>query len=147
MRIGLRFRLRYGSVHYESGLSRSFLVSVEAVNALGNRIVEDIKSSEPKEGILSAGGRFYRRCCASQSQLTGFVPVLGCVPREFGCEIAGTQAVVRLLITTIPPNLGKLDSELHRQSLPASVQHRPAALSFATSHRLPSPTDKLYTAA
>lgn len=64
------------------------LPTLEAVNALGNKIVEDIKSSEPKE-------------------------VLGCVPREFGCEIAGTQAVIRILISTIPPNLKKLDKDLH----------------------------------
>jgi interleukin enhancer-binding factor 2 len=64
------------------------LPTVEAVNALGNRILEDIKASDPKE-------------------------VLGSVPRDFGCEIAGTQAVIRLLITTIPPNLKKLDPELH----------------------------------
>jgi len=39
--------------------------------------------------------------------------MLGCVPKDFGCEIAGTQAVVRLLVTTIPANIGFLDKELH----------------------------------
>ncbi len=39
--------------------------------------------------------------------------MLGCVPKDFGCEIAGTQAVVRLLVTTIPANISFLDKELH----------------------------------
>jgi len=64
------------------------LPTVEAVTALGNRISEDIRSSDQRE-------------------------VLGCVPRDFGCEIAGTQAVVRILIATIPSNLRKLDPALH----------------------------------
>uniref|UniRef100_A0A914V6K6 DZF domain-containing protein n=1 Tax=Plectus sambesii TaxID=2011161 RepID=A0A914V6K6_9BILA len=64
------------------------LPTVEAVSALGNKIVEEIKAAEPKE-------------------------VLGCVPRDYGCEIAGTQAVIRLLIATLPQNLKMLEPDLH----------------------------------
>ena len=40
--------------------------------------------------------------------------MVGHVPKDFGCEIAGTQAVVRLLMTTLPANVGFLDKDLHR---------------------------------
>lgn len=64
------------------------LPTVEAVTALGNYITEDIKKSDPGNA-------------------------LGCVPRDYGCEIAATQAVVRLMITTIPQNMKKLEPDLH----------------------------------
>ncbi|VDO78587.1 unnamed protein product [Soboliphyme baturini] len=64
------------------------LPTTEAANALGNRVVEDIKLAEPKE-------------------------VLGCVYRDFGCEIGGPEAVVKIMIATIPPNMKKLDPTLH----------------------------------
>lgn len=64
------------------------LPTVEAVTALGTKIIEEIKSTEPRE-------------------------VLGCVSRDFGAEIAGTQAVVRLLVTTLPVHLPSLDREIH----------------------------------
>lgn len=63
------------------------LFAVEAVNALGAKVVDDVKR-ETRE-------------------------MLGCVPKDFGCEIAGTQAVVRLLITTLPQNMAMLDKDLH----------------------------------
>lgn len=61
---------------------------MEAVSALGNRVIDEIKAVESRE-------------------------VLGCVPREFGCEIAGTQAVVRLLVATLPVNVQRLDASIH----------------------------------
>jgi interleukin enhancer-binding factor 2 len=39
--------------------------------------------------------------------------VFGVVPREFGCEIAGTQAVVRLLLTVPSDQLDNLDPNIH----------------------------------
>lgn len=39
--------------------------------------------------------------------------VFGVVPREFGCEIAGTQAVVRLLLTSPCDQLADIDPEIH----------------------------------
>jgi len=64
------------------------LPTVEAVSALGNKIVDDMKANEPNE-------------------------VYGCVSKEFGCEIAGTQAVIRILITTLPQNAKLLEPDLH----------------------------------
>jgi hypothetical protein len=39
--------------------------------------------------------------------------VFGCVSREYGCEIAGLQAVVRLLVTILPQNAKLLEPDLH----------------------------------
>jgi hypothetical protein len=39
--------------------------------------------------------------------------VFGCVTRDFGCEIAGTYAVVRVLITILPQFASQLDKDLH----------------------------------
>uniref|UniRef100_A0A915DXX9 DZF domain-containing protein n=1 Tax=Ditylenchus dipsaci TaxID=166011 RepID=A0A915DXX9_9BILA len=78
------------------------LPTIESVNALGQKIVQDLKT-DPKE-------------------------VYGAVTREYGCEIAGTQAVVRLLVTILPQNAGLLDPDLHLservlQSNMATIRH------------------------
>lgn len=64
------------------------LPTLESITALGNHIVAELKSGEPKE-------------------------VFGAISKDFGCEIAATQAVVKLLITTIPANMGGLDPSIH----------------------------------
>lgn len=63
------------------------LPTVEAVSSLGQKVVEGLKATDKE--------------------------VYGCVTRDFGCEIAGPKAVVRLLITTIPSNAKFLDPDLH----------------------------------
>lgn len=60
---------------------------MESVNALGQKIVQELKSDQKE--------------------------VYGCVARDYGCEIAGTQAVVRLLITILPQNAKLLEPDLH----------------------------------
>lgn len=35
------------------------------------------------------------------------------IPRDFGCEIKRSKAIVRLLITTVPMNAKLLDPDLH----------------------------------
>ncbi|KAL3090724.1 hypothetical protein niasHT_022052 [Heterodera trifolii] len=61
---------------------------IEAVNALGQKIVLDLKAENHAD-------------------------IFGCVIREFGCEIAGTHAVVRVLITILPQLATQLDKDLH----------------------------------
>ncbi|MFH4982698.1 hypothetical protein AB6A40_009407, partial [Gnathostoma spinigerum] len=63
------------------------LPTVEAVSALGQKIIDELKAGDKD--------------------------VYACVPRNFGCEIAGAKAVVRLLITTIPSNARFLEPDLH----------------------------------
>lgn len=82
--------------------SLSFLDST--VKALGDKIVEILKETQAGE-------------------------IFGVVPRDFGCEIAGTKGVLRLLIT-IPPDLyPKLDAELHLSA--TNLRRNMAALRHA----------------
>lgn len=77
--------------------SEERIIAVEAVTALGQRVVDDVKKDSRE--------------------------MLGAVPKEFGCEIAGTQAVVRLLVTTLPANMPMLDKDLHRERVFDSSTH------------------------
>ena len=67
-----------------------FCVTVEAVEALGRKVIEEVKVADPQE-------------------------VLSMLMHEGGLEISSADATVKALVTTIPPNLKKLDPELHRE--------------------------------
>uniref|UniRef100_A0A914YQU4 DZF domain-containing protein n=1 Tax=Panagrolaimus superbus TaxID=310955 RepID=A0A914YQU4_9BILA len=75
------------------------LPTVELVMTLGQKIVDELKS-EQKE-------------------------IFGCVSRPYGCEIAGTQAVVRIYVTIIPPNVPLLEPDLH---MPAHILQQNMAM-------------------
>ncbi|XP_019622905.1 PREDICTED: interleukin enhancer-binding factor 2 homolog isoform X1 [Branchiostoma belcheri] len=62
----------------------------EAVQGLGKKVVEEVRNADPKEGDF-----------------------LTMLPNESGFEVSSAEATVKVLVTTIPPNLRKLDPEIH----------------------------------
>lgn len=64
------------------------LPTKEAVEALGNKVWETLKLKDPRE-------------------------VLTMIPNEKGFDLSNTEATGRILVTTIPPNLKKLEANLH----------------------------------
>lgn len=80
------------------------LPTKEAVTALGNKVTEELKSQEPQEEAVPP-----RKRTAQNTPKR----VLTMLPNESGFQINSGDATVQCLITTIPPNLKKLDPELH----------------------------------
>jgi interleukin enhancer-binding factor 2 len=68
------------------------LPTLEAVQALANKVTEDLRAGDQHESF---------------SALTN----------EGGFEVSSSDATVRVLIATIPPNLKKLDPQLHCKAL------------------------------
>ena len=73
------------------------LPTFEAVAALANKVVEELRSGDPQE-------------------------VFSSVQNEGGFEVSSSEATVKILIATIPPNLKKLDPQLHRMLINFDVQ-------------------------
>jgi len=80
------------------------LPTKEAVTALGNKVAEEIKSQQPQEDAVPP-----RKRTAQNVPKT----VMTMLANESGFEISKDDATVQCLVTTIPPNLKKLDPELH----------------------------------
>ncbi|XP_076356361.1 interleukin enhancer-binding factor 2 homolog [Tachypleus tridentatus] len=79
------------------------LPTVEAIQALGNKVMEDMKQSDPLE-------------------------ILTMLTNEGGFEVSSADATVKILITTIPQNVRKCDPEIHLsqkilQSHLAAIRH------------------------
>lgn len=64
------------------------LPTLEAVQVLANKVIEDMKLKDPHE-------------------------VLTMLTNDSGFEVSSSEATVKVLVTTIPPNLKKLDPDLH----------------------------------
>jgi len=64
------------------------LPTLEAVQVLANKVIEEMKLKDPHE-------------------------VLTMLTNDSGFEISSSEATVKVLVTTIPPNLKKLDPDLH----------------------------------
>ncbi|MBZ3878315.1 Interleukin enhancer-binding factor 2 [Sciurus carolinensis] len=64
------------------------LPTLEALAALGEKVVESLRAQHPSE-------------------------VLTMLNDETGLEISSSDAAVKILIMTVPPNLRKLGPELH----------------------------------
>jgi interleukin enhancer-binding factor 2 len=64
------------------------LPTMEAVQALANKVTEDLRKAEPRTAISS-------------------------LTNEGGFEISSADATVKIMISTIPPNIKKLDPQLH----------------------------------
>lgn len=115
------------------------LPTKEAVEALGKKVYDDLRSQEPQEGMLllwlnvniaNSCIDVYMYCNSiivthyhslftsdwgDQSLWYSFSPVLvlTMLPNDRGFEISNSEATVRVLVTTIHQNLRKLDPELH----------------------------------
>jgi len=79
------------------------LPTKEAVEALGTKVWESLKQKEPRD-------------------------VLTMSPNERGVDLSNTEATARILVTTIPPNLKKLEAGLHldaklMQAAHSAVRH------------------------
>ncbi|XP_071941643.1 interleukin enhancer-binding factor 2 homolog [Antedon mediterranea] len=79
------------------------LPTVEAVEALGQKIIEGVKALDPNE-------------------------VMTMLPTDAGCEISSSDASVKIIVTTIPANLKKLDPDMHlpqkmMQASLAAIRH------------------------
>ena len=66
------------------------LPTLEAVQALANKVLETLRAENRNEAFSA-------------------------IPNEAGFEVSSSDATVKILIATIPPNLKKLDPQLHRK--------------------------------
>ncbi|NWX25889.1 ILF2 factor, partial [Notiomystis cincta] len=107
------------------------LPTLEAVAALGNKVVESLRAQDPSEGEAAIHGPSrvpVELPSPSTRNSRSFPPVLTMLTNETGFEISSADATVKILITTVPPNLRKLDPELHLdikvlQSALAAIRH------------------------
>lgn len=72
------------------------LPTQEAVQALANKVTDDLRAADAHEAYSA-------------------------LPNEGGFEISSSEATVKVLIATIPPNLKKLDAQLHCKCVCLSV--------------------------
>ena len=74
------------------------LPTKEAVEALGNKVWETLKMKEPKE-------------------------VLTMIPNDRGVDLSSPEATVAIAVTTIVPNLRKLDAAIHMDEKVLKAAH------------------------
>jgi len=77
----------------------------EAVAALGVKTLEEVRSFDPREGKY-----------------------ISMQPQEYGFDVSSPEAVVKVMVTSLPANLKKLDADLHldpkiQQGSLAAIRH------------------------
>ncbi len=93
------------------------LPTKEALEALGNKVWETMKQKDPKEGDKMP------KCQVIYLGIYCILSVLTMITNERGFDLSSPEATVAIYLTTISPNMRKLDANLHMDGKILSKSH------------------------